>query len=291
MIRVRVPATTANLGPGFDSLGLALDLYNEFSFEEIESGLEIIGCPEKYNNPDNLVYRSLRAGLDRLGHEISGIRIGLEAEIPESRGLGSSAACILGGVLGANKLAGSPLSREEVLALASEIEGHPDNIAPALVGGLVVSLVEGEEVHYQHIEMAGGLKFMALIPDFTVSTREARQVLPETYSSQDSIFNIKRLALLLAGLVAGDFDLIGLGLEDRIHQPYRQGLINNYQDIREQAEELGALGVFISGAGPTIMAIVREEDQDFQPAMAAYLAGLEDSWEIRELRPEVQGAI
>ena len=159
MIKIRVPATTANLGSGFDSLGIALNLYNIFSFEETPGGLEIIGKLDYEKAKNNLVYRSMLKTFEIIGYKAKGIRINIETNIPVSRGLGSSSTCILGGVMGANEIAKSPLSIDEVFKLATRIEGHPDNIGPALFGGLISSLMEDDFVYYNKIDIAKGLKF------------------------------------------------------------------------------------------------------------------------------------
>ena len=170
MIKVKVPATSANLGPGFDTLGLALNLYNTYYFEETTEGLEITGCHESYNNESNLVYSSFMKTLDIVGYSLKGgLKIHIESNIPLSRGLGSSASCIVGGIKGANILAGSPLSDDEIIEWATSIEGHPDNIAPAVLGGLVTSIMEDGKVLHNKIKVVYGLKFLALIPDFTLS--------------------------------------------------------------------------------------------------------------------------
>lgn len=291
MIKVRIPATTANLGPGFDSLGLALDLYNEFYFEEIEKGLEIIGCLDKYNNEDNLIYKSMLKTFSYIGYKNKGIRIKVISNIPESRGLGSSASCILAGVIGANKIANNKLTKEEIFKIATEIEGHPDNIAPALFGGLIASIVEGDNIYYNNINVAEGLKFIALIPEFTLSTFESRNVLPSEVDYKDAVYNVTRTNLLISALINGKFDLIKYGLKDKLHQPYRAKLINNYNEIVEYSNKIGALGTYLSGAGPTIMCIVREEDISFKDNIENFLSNFLDKWEVKELRIDNIGAV
>ena len=206
MIKIKVPATSANIGPGFDSIGLALSLYNTFTFEEIPKGLEIMGCDDRFKGEDNLVYTSMKRTLAEIGHEIGGIRITMETNIPVSRGLGSSAACIVAGILGANELAGSPLSKDGLLKIATEIEGHPDNVAPALLGGLVTSIAEGDEVFHNNINVAKGIKFIALIPDFTLSTKEAREVLPKEISFKDGVFNVSRVSYYCQPFLMGNLN-------------------------------------------------------------------------------------
>ena len=172
MVKVKVPATSANIGPGFDTLGLALNLYNTFKFQEISKGLEINGCEDNFANQDNLVYTSMLKTFNEIGYSVKGIKIDMNTNIPISRGLGSSAACILGGVIEQMSYWLSPF-KGEILEIATDIEGHPDNIAPALFGGLVISIMEDNQILYNKIDISKGIKFVALIPDFILSTKEA----------------------------------------------------------------------------------------------------------------------
>lgn len=291
MIEIRVPATSANLGPGYDVLGLALNLYNTYKFQEIPHGLEMTGFEDEYNNQDNLVYTSMLKTFDILGYRPKGIRIIAETQIPTSRGLGSSAACILGGVLGANCLGGGSLSEDQVFEIAVDIEGHPDNIAPALFGGLVTSIREENQIYYNHINIAEGLKFIALIPDFTLSTKEARAVLPREISHLDGVYNTARLALLLSALSNGRFDLLKHALKDRFHQPYRGKLIEGFDAVVAKCEELGSLGVYLSGAGPTIMALVEDHNESLSLEIKDYFISQGYNWDVKELSLDLKGAI
>lgn len=292
MVKVKVPATSANMGPGFDCLGVALNMFNTFYIEEIDCGLEITGCNDEYKNDDNLVYKSMKRCFNRIGYDYSqrGYRIRIESEIPESRGLGSSAACIVGGVLAANEIAGSKLSRREMLELAAEIEGHPDNVSPAIYGGMQVSIMEGSRVYSESIQLARGVKFCAIIPDFTLSTSESRSVLPKAVSYRDAVFNIGRASLLIAALSNGNFDLLKAACMDKIHENYRGSLIRNYNEIINACSCLNTAGVFLSGAGPTIMNILGEEDNNFSRDMEYILSNMKDKWLVRELRPCNEGA-
>ena len=290
MIKIRVPATSANLGPGFDSLGIALGLYNIFSFEEISEGLEIIGSLNREEDKNNLIYTSMLETFDLIGYKDKGIRIDVESNIPVSRGLGSSAACILGGIMGANEMAGFPMSIDEIFKLATEIEGHPDNIAPALFGGFVSSLMEGDNIYYNKIDIAKGLKFIAIVPDFKLSTKIAREVLPEVISYKDAVENVSRVSLLISALSNGRFDLLKPALKDKLHQPYRGKLIKGFSRVLNKSYELKALGTYLSGAGPTIMAIINEENDSFKSEMEDYLKSLNYTWEIIELGIELDGA-
>lgn len=290
MIKIRVPASTANIGSGFDSLGMALNLYNIFTFEEISEGLEIIGGLDYEKPKDNLVYTSMVETFRLIGYKPKGIRINIESNIPISRGLGSSSTCILAGIIGGNKMANSPLSIDDIFKLATKIEGHPDNVGPALFGGLISSLMEANSLYYNKIEIAKGLKFLAIIPDFTLSTKKAREVLPENLSHKSAVENVSRVSLLISALSNGRFDLLKVGLKDNLHQPYRGKLIKGYDNLINKIYELKALGAYLSGAGPTIMAIVKEDDNTFKKEMENYLKSIEYNWKVVDLTIDLLGA-
>ena len=292
MIKVRVPATSANLGPGFDALGVAFDLYNTYTFEKIPSGLEITGCDEEYCNENNLVYIAFKKALEYMNESFDfGIRIHIQSDIPVSRGLGSSAVCIVGGIAGASELMGGILSHDEIIEIATEIEGHPDNVAPAVLGGVVISIMEDDKVFHNKIDVKGEPKFMALIPDFPLSTEKARAVLPASYSREDAIFNISRTSLLISALSNGRLDLIKHAIRDRIHQPYRGDLIPGYYEIMEKCQDLGSLGTYLSGAGPTIMTLHEGKDPEFKKNLEEFLSTLKDKWTIVELNMDNVGVI
>jgi homoserine kinase len=291
MIEVRVPATSANMGPGFDCLGVALNLYNSFYFEETEAGLHIEGCDEAYRNENNLVYTSMKKCFHLIGYKEKGLKIIFETSIPESRGLGSSASCILGGILAANEIGKGNLSKAEILELATEIEGHPDNIAPALFGGMTIAINEGKKVYYEKISLSKDLKFCALIPDFNLSTKEARAVLPDKVPYKDAVFNVGRASLLVAALANGNLEQLKAACEDKLHEIYRGGLIENYYEIIEESMRLNTLGVFLSGAGPTIMVMLKEDEVEFIKNMEVFLGSFNNKWIIKELKPDFNGAI
>lgn len=290
MIRVKVPATSANMGPGFDCLGIALNLYNYFFVEEIDEGLNITGCDEAFRNDKNLVYTSMIQCFKKIGYFPKGISIKIQFEIPVSRGLGSSATCILGGVLAANEISGSPLSTKEMLEIATCIEGHPDNITPALIGGMTVSVVTESGVCFDKINISKGIKFCALIPDFELSTLKARAALPDNIPYNHAVFNIGRTALLISSMISGNFDIIHIGCEDKLHQDYRSPLIQNYDEITSMCQSLGSLGVFLSGAGPTIMVILKEDDINFYKSIKMYFTEKQYKWRSLELMPCYEGA-
>lgn len=290
MIKIKIPATSANIGPGFDTLGLALNLYNTFEFYEIEEGLEIIGYEDSHNNESNLIYTSMLKVFEKVNYSPKGIKIIVDGDIPISRGLGSSAACILGGVMGANELAGAPLSKDEVFKIATEIEGHPDNIAPALFGGLVVSVTDDNEIYHNRIDVVPRLKFVALIPDFTLSTKSAREVLPTNILYKDAVYNVGRVSLLISAFNNGRFDLLKVALKDRLHQPYRGRLISGFDEIIKKCYELNCLGAYLSGAGPTIMTVINKEDNDLIIHMRDYFNKNNIKWDIKELDLDLRGA-
>ena len=285
---VRVPASSANLGPGFDSFGIAWQLYNEIDFQITEDGLSISGCAEKYQNEDNLAWRGFRCVLERCDVPFTGVSIRfMRCSIPVSRGLGSSAALIAAGVTAANELYELGLSREDLLLLATEVEGHPDNVAPALYGGLGVSAMDGGRAITRRFPLSERLRFAALVPPFELSTTLARSVLPAELPREDAIFNISRGALLLRALGDGDAELLNFAMDDRIHQRYRAKLIDGFKTARIEAQECGAAGICISGAGPTLLCVA--ERPDFPARMETALELALPGWEFMELTPDLDG--
>ena len=260
MIKVKVPATTANMGPGFDCIGMALTMYNIVYAEKIESGLEIIvqdGNPNIPTDESNLIYKTICYFYDYIGEEVPGIRLIQQDSIPHTRGLGSSAACIVAGLHIANAMSQSFFSKEELVQMAAKIEGHPDNTTPAILGGMTVGAMNGQEMKHVKIRVPDKLHFAVMIPDFTLSTELARGVLPESVSIHDAIFNASRAALFAASMQSGDIDNLDLATEDCLHQPYRATLIPHMEDILNKARQYGAKGTFLSGAGPTLLAIIK----------------------------------
>lgn len=288
MVKVKVPASTANIGPGFDTLGLALDMYNMYSFEETDSGLKIEGCPDEFNNEDNLVYKSFQIAAKEMGKSIKGLKISMETDIPVSRGLGSSSACIVGGVFGANALLCGGLSKDELFKIAVKIEGHPDNIAPAVYGGLTASIVEGDTPYCMKYSLHEKIKFCALIPDFETSTSEARKLLPAEVSYKDAVFNVSRVAVLLKALEEGDLHIINVALKDRLHHPYRKKLIHECEEVKKICVENGSHAFFISGSGPTLMNII--ENPEFTNIIKGSIMKLKHNWVIKFLQADYSGA-
>ena len=286
---VRVPASSANLGPGFDSFGIAWQLYNEIDFQLTEEGVSIEGCAEEYRNPDNLAYRAYHRTLRRCGVPFTGVAIRfMRCAIPVSRGLGSSAALIVAGVMAANELHELGLTRQEMLLLATEVEGHPDNVAAALYGGLTVSAMDGGRAITRRFPLSGRLNFAALVPPFELSTELARSVLPAQLPREDTVFNVAHAALLLRALGDGDAELLNFAMDDRVHQAYRAKLIDGFKTARIEAQECGAAGICISGAGPTILCAA--ERPDFSSRMETALELALPGWEFMELTPDLDGA-
>ena len=287
-MKFRIPASSANLGPGFDCFGIAWQCYNEIEFIPREEGLVVSGCEEKYCNEDNLAYKAYRAVMAWAGQRESGLEIRFgRTDIPVSRGMGSSAALIVGGVVAANAINGLELSGSELLAIATSVEGHPDNIAPALFGGFTVSAMDGIAAITTHFPISEKLFFTLLIPDFELSTELARSVLPVNVSRQDAIFNISRSALLIKALERGDRQLMRIALEDKLHQPYRTKLINGYDSAEAAAKKLDAMGICISGAGSTLLCIA--DRPEFSAEMEKELKESLPGWKVLGVKPDLQG--
>lgn len=291
MIKVQIPATSANLGAGFDALGLALTFYNYVEMEESDridissaDGLEI-PTDEK-----NLIYISARDLFEVCGKKLEGLRLVQTNNIPMARGLGSSSACIVAGLAGANQILGNPLSTDDLVDLAAQIEGHPDNTAPALLGGIVTAVFDGRKVHWVKQEVYTKLKFAAIIPDFELKTEKARACLPKEVSHKDAVYNLSRAALFSASLLTGKFENLRTAVHDKLHQPYRMELIPHCREVFDIAYTHGAYGAYISGAGPTIIAIADEKNTYFAGKMKFSLenAGL-SGWDVREFRIDNKG--
>ncbi len=311
-ITVRVPATTANLGPGFDCIGAALTLYNRFKFSRLDAetlSITVTGVEASRVKTDesNLVYQSVVHLYKYLGQVPPPLQIEIQMGVPLARGLGSSATAIVGGLIGANWLAGSPLAQREVMELAIALEGHPDNVVPALLGGCRLAARglpdEPQECGDRKGEVGLGgwvicdvawnshLVPVVAIPDFELSTQEARRVLPTTVSLADAVFNTAHLGLLVRGLETGREDWLRGGLQDRLHQRYRQELIPGYGAVHSAAVAAGAYGVVISGAGPTLLALVNEaRADDVAQAMAVAWKQTGMISEVRSLPIDNEGA-
>ena len=242
-----------------------------------------------YANENNLVYQSYKAVFDYLKLPLRNVHIQIDANIPVSRGLGSSSTCIIGGVMGANALLNYPLNADEIFQLCTKIEGHPDNVAPALFGGLTASMMQDEKAYTINYDIADDFKFLACIPDFELSTAMARSALPKTIAFTDAVFNISRAAISLKCWETKNYELLRLSLTDVLHQPYRGKLINEYDSIITLINQSGAEANFISGAGPTIMTIY--EDDSYIERLSKNISTLQNNWRLLPLQIEMKGAL
>ena len=287
-VTIRVPATTANLGPGFDAFGCALSLYTDVTFEETEWGLEITGCDEAYAGPDNMAYTSFCAVLASMNEEVRGVKIHIDSNIPICRGLGSSAALLVAGAMGANVLHGNKLSTQGMLNITNAMEGHPDNLAPAFYGGLTASMVDNGLPVTVNFPLHPDWEFLALIPEFDLPTTKARAVLPAQVSRADAIYNVAHGAMVLKALELGDEKLLRNGMQDRLHQNYRKHLIQDYEKIEALVRTTGA-AFCLSGAGPTLLCITR--NPGLEEKLAKKLSDItEATWNMLPLHVEFQGA-
>lgn len=293
MIKLRIPATSANLGAGFDALGLALTYYNYVEMEESDhieiSSADSVDVP---TDESNLIYVSAKDLFEVCGRKLSGLKLVQTNGIPMARGLGSSSACIVAGLAGANTLLGDPLTTDDLVDLAAQIEGHPDNTAPALLGGIVTAVFDGKKVHWVKQEVFTKLKFTAIIPDFEIKTEKARSCLPKEVSHRDAVYNLSRAALFSASLLTGKFENLRTAVHDRLHQPYRMELIPHCREVFDIAYNHGAYGVYISGSGPTVMAIADEENTYFEGKLQFSLenAGL-SGWRVVGLHIDNEGVL
>lgn len=292
MIRIDVPATSANLGSGFDSLGIALTMHNKVWMEEWdEIDIKSVDDTVIPTDESNLIYWAAHHLYSQCGKKLPGLKIRQENNIPMARGLGSSSACIVAGILGANRLLGSPFTQSELINLAAKIEGHPDNTSPAISGGLVASAIEGERVYSVSVPVSEKIAFAVMIPPFELKTEKARKVLPDLYSRQDAVYNLSRSGLMTASLFSGNLENLRVAVQDKIHQPYRSSLIENYDNVFRMSYELGSLGTYVSGAGPTIISMVDASDKGFAESMASHLErkGIMD-WRVLLLHADPDGA-
>jgi len=344
-VTVTVPATTANLGPGFDCIGAALSLYNRFQFSRLEPSateklkITVTGqeAAKVKIDDSNLAYQAFIKLYGYLNQSPPPVAIHIDMQVPLARGLGSSATAIIGGLVGANELAGKPLSQVEVMQLAIELEGHPDNVVPALLGGCRLaasnappqpplskgglkeefSLREAGLTEEFPLREAGltespplskggqgggsweicdipwhpNIVSVVAIPDFELSTAEARKVLPADYSKADAIFNAAHLGLLVRALESGNENWLRCALQDKIHQPYRQSLIRGYEAVQQAALNAGAYGMVISGAGPTLLALTDVTSASaVEKAMAAAWGEFGVKADVRAIGLDTQGA-
>ncbi len=283
--RISVPATSANMGPGFDALGMALGLYNTCEFRPTNDYKKF-----SYLAKENLIYQAYKYTFDFYKEKPVPVYFDIDADIPVARGLGSSAACIVMGLMAAFDVMGRDFDKKEILQIATEIEGHPDNVAPALFGGSVISILGNEEVYLKKFSISDKFKFLAIIPEYRLSTQEARGVLPETYPKADAVFNMGRIAMLVLSLESGDIANLKVALEDKIHQPYRFGLIPEIEKIEKIIKESGAIGSYLSGAGSTIMLVLERDDDKSEKEIREKLGHLANEYDLKALEIDKNGA-
>ncbi len=306
-ISVKVPASTSNLGPGFDCIGMALPVYNTITIEETVlpgTGIEINVINESENADDlltehmpldenSIIYKAVEILYNSIGQTPSELKITVQSQIPIARGLGSSASVIVGGLLAANELLGHPADEVALLSIAAEVEGHPDNVTASIVGGLVLTSLEDDgSVVYRKLDWPEEWQITVCIPDYELSTEISRSVLPKEVPIQDAVFNAKRLAMFIQAVNTKDADLMKMALQDRLHQPYRMKLVPGLDKIMENLKhEENVLGCVLSGAGPAIVVISYKNNLDKIKSI------IKDTWEemnvkvnIMTLPVETQGA-
>lgn len=297
-VSVKVPASSANIGPGFDCLGLALPLYNTITIEETVlpgTGIEINIMSEEENVNDmvfdsipkdenNIIYKAVEMLYNSIGQEPSELKINIQTGIPIARGLGSSSSIVVGGLLAANKLLGNPADETALLAIATEVEGHPDNVAPAILGGMVLATQELDgTLSYCKLNWPEEWDITVCIPDFELSTEIARSILPKEVPMQDAIFNAKHLAMLVHAVNSKDEKLMRVALKDRLHQPYREKLVPGMREIMDSFKhEDGVLGCVLSGAGPSMLVISYKYDLD------KIKSTVKDIWEIQNIKSDIR---
>jgi homoserine kinase len=295
MIRVKVPATSANMGPGYDCMGIALEIYNTVEAEIMPEGLviETFGRDAGLiqNNSTNLIYKAMERVFRLAGYSPTGLKITSYNEIPVEKGLGSSAASTAAGIMLANALAGDRLGLDEIIELGTEIEGHPDNIVPALIGGMTLSYAQdASAVGYIKMDFPEKMRMLMMVPDFTLPTSKAREVVPKQVDIKDAVFNVSRAALMVAALTSNRPELLRYAVQDRLHQPYREKLIPGMEEVFAKAYNAGARGVFLSGAGSTLIAMVDANEHNFLPSLQSFLYERSLNWELKYVDVSKQGA-
>ncbi len=305
-VTVKVPATTANLGPGFDCFGLALPIYNEVTIEETvmpgtgieisilsnnQEELDIMSIP---TDKENIVYKAVELLYNSIGQVPSELKITIKSDIPIAKGLGSSASVIVGGLVAANELLGHPADEAALLSIATEVEGHPDNVTPAIVGGMVISSQEEDgSIVYRKLDWPQDWKIMVCVPDYELPTDIARSVIPKEVPLKDASFNLRRSAMLVHAVHEEDEDLMRLALTDKLHQPYRMKLVPGLSEIIENLKhEQDVLGCVLSGAGPSVIVITKGNSQErIKDIVKNTWTDLNVKSDIQVLKVEEQGAV
>lgn len=287
-MKIRVPATSANLGAAFDTMGIALNLYNEYEFKKSDKSNII---EKNYNSrlEDNLIYKSYKKTFEKLNKKLIPVEIKVNSNIPISRGLGSSSACIVGGISMAYLMMDRKLDKKEIFELSNEIEGHPDNVSPCVFGGLNTSIVANNKAISQKIQMKNDYKFTAIIPNFKLNTKKSRDVLPKKVEFKDAVFNVSRVSFLVSSLVSGDDSNLKYAFCDRLHQRYRADLIANYDKIVDFLNKESIIS-YLSGAGPTIMAIT-DINTSVKSIIEDFTDQFEEQYNILELEVDNEGVM
>jgi len=299
LIRVKAPATTANMGPGYDCLGLALDVWNTIEVEVLKGGEPVVevtgeGADELGTGRENLIYRTMEFLFQDVGEDMPAVRINCDNAIPIARGMGSSAAAIAGGLVAANYLCSQEYTANDLLEMAATIEGHPDNVAAAVLGGMQLVIMdetdEGSRLYTVPVNVPPELHAVVFVPQVRISTKDARAVLPEKVPMADAVHNIGRVGLLVAAMATNHPEYLTVATQDRIHQPYRQPLFPAMKVILQAALDAGAMGVFLSGSGSTVLALTkgREMTVAYEMAEAARQASVEGN--VSVTRPTARGA-
>lgn len=294
MVKVRVPASSANIGPGFDCLGVALNMYNTAEFILTDSGLEVEIMDDAYFIPrgeNNFVYVGFKRVFDELGQKFDGVKIRLWSDIPVTRGLGSSSSSIVLGLMGANKLTGNHFSKAELLNFACEIEGHPDNVAPALMGGFTATCFDRGVVSFAKADVSENLHFAAVIPDFYMQTKKSRAALPGLVPFKNAAYNIAHSSVISAAFFSGNYDILSTAVRDRLHQRYRFSRIKSGDFVARSLRRNGALCSYLSGAGPTVMGIVQGDYAQFEKQMNSLIATNLKGWRLVMLDADNEGAV
>jgi len=273
MLRYTIPATTANLGPGFDTLGLAINIYSEFQVTSAEKDVFYIHDWQdnllSIDKSDNLLNKSLLEFADYYQLTLPSIEIREKLKVPLARGMGSSAAAILGGLTAGAIATGILPAKDDFVEMAVKLKGHPDNVLPALFGGLIINYSDQERIFYEKIEIDPELNFILVIPDFELKTSELREILPKNVDYSTVLFNMSRVALLVKSFLTKDWQLLENAMQDKLHQPFRSAKIPGFNKIIATAYAAGARGAALSGAGPTILAITDKNPEKIAGAMCA----------------------
>ena len=299
LIRVKAPATTANMGPGYDCLGLALDVWNTIEVEVLKGGEPVVevtgeGADELGTGRENLIYRTMEFLFQDVGEDMPAVRINCDNAIPIARGMGSSAAAIAGGLVAANYLCSQKYMANDLLEMAATIEGHPDNVAAAVLGGMQLVIMdetdEGSRLYTVPVNVPPELHAVVFVPQVRISTKDARAVLPEKVPMADAVHNIGRVGLLVAAMATNHPEYLTVATQDRIHQPYRQPLFPAMKVILQAALDAGAMGAFLSGSGSTVLALTRGREMTvaYEMAEAARQASVEGNVSVTQ--PTVRGA-